>query len=54
MTYSQQTETEPSAAAIITRAALIGVLVMLAGTVPRILIFAANLRLFPRYPGPCR
>jgi len=50
MTHSLQTETDPPAFAVITRAVLIGMLVMFVGTIPRNLIFVANLRFFPGLP----
>lgn len=49
MTASQQTKRDP-AFAVITRAVLIGILVMLAGTIPRNVLFAANLRFWPVVP----
>ena len=47
---SQRTDAKPPVFAVVTRAVLIGMLVMFAGTIPRNLIFAANLRLFPSVP----
>ena len=50
MTRSQRTEADLPAFVVTGRAVLIGMLVMFAGTIPRNLIFAANLRLFPGVP----
>jgi membrane protease YdiL (CAAX protease family) len=50
MSYLQRTEMDHSTLIVIGRAVLIGMLVMFAGTIPRNLIFAANLRLFPGVP----
>jgi membrane protease YdiL (CAAX protease family) len=50
MSHSQATEGDRSAFAVITRAVLTGMLVMFAGTIPRNIIFAMNLRLFPSLP----
>jgi membrane protease YdiL (CAAX protease family) len=49
-TVSLQTDLDPPVFAVIGRAVLIGMLVMFAGTIPRNLIFAANLRLLPSVP----
>jgi membrane protease YdiL (CAAX protease family) len=49
-TLSQQPDADPPVFVVIARAVLVGMLVMFAGTMPRNLIFAANLRLFPGVP----
>jgi membrane protease YdiL (CAAX protease family) len=49
-TLRQQTDPDHPVFAVIARTVLIGMLVMFAGTVPRNLIFAANLRLLPSVP----
>lgn len=50
MIDSGQEEAANSALAVMARAVLIGMLVMAAGTIPRNLIFAANLRFFSGVP----
>jgi membrane protease YdiL (CAAX protease family) len=50
MTDSTRANTRGPVIAVIGRAVLIGMLVMLAGTIPRNIIFAANLRFYPGLP----